>query len=53
MAVTAPAERVSGDLEDSGAERPSVMGQMAQAFREGYSRIHGAGAGNACQGRGL
>lgn len=32
----APVERVSGGPEDPGAERPSVMRQMGQAFREGY-----------------
>ena len=33
----APAERVAGRLDDPGGERPSVMGQIGQAFREGYS----------------
>lgn len=32
-----PAERVSRGTDDPGTERPSVMGQMGRAFREGYS----------------
>ncbi len=33
----APSMPVSEGLDDPGVERPSVMGQMGQAFREGYS----------------
>ena len=29
--------QVSGERDDPGAERPSALGQMGQAFREGYS----------------
>ena len=36
-AADVSAERVSGGTEDPGTERPSVVGQMGQAFREGFS----------------